>query len=138
LYPNWTRTLISYRDIHKNGLYVITHEENNKEFLFITKENGDGHDILERIPSLPYGLYYTYIKHVPHVAYKVIFPNVDAFKTWHHRLGHLGIGMMREIKGNCIDHNLNDAKFSKHPDFMCTACAAVKLILRHSPLKIRT
>jgi hypothetical protein len=47
LYPNSTRTLLSYRDIHKNGLHVITHEENNEKFLLITKSNGDGHDILE-------------------------------------------------------------------------------------------
>jgi hypothetical protein len=73
LYLDSTRTLLSYKDIHKNGLQVITHEENNEEFLHIVKKNGDGHDILERIPSLPSGLYYTYIKPIPHAAYKVIF-----------------------------------------------------------------
>jgi hypothetical protein len=92
LYPDSTCTLLSYRDIHKNGLHVITHEENNAEFLLITKSNGDGHDILELIPSLQSGLYYTYIKPVPHVAYTVIFQNVDAFQTSHDRLGHPGIG----------------------------------------------
>jgi hypothetical protein len=46
LYPNSTHTLLSYRDIRKNGLQVITHEENNEEFLHIIKKNGDGHDIL--------------------------------------------------------------------------------------------
>jgi hypothetical protein len=51
----------------------VTHEENNKEYLQITKANEDGYDILERIPSLLSGLYYTYIKLVPHVAYKVFF-----------------------------------------------------------------
>jgi hypothetical protein len=75
-----TRTLLCYRDICQNGLHVITHEENNEEFFLITKSNGDGHDILERIPSLKLGLYYTYIKPVPHVAYKVNFQNVDAFQ----------------------------------------------------------
>jgi hypothetical protein len=30
LYPDSTRTLLSYRDICKNGLYIVTHEENNK------------------------------------------------------------------------------------------------------------
>jgi hypothetical protein len=30
LYLNSTRTLLSYRDIHKNGLHIVTHEENNK------------------------------------------------------------------------------------------------------------
>jgi hypothetical protein len=81
LYPDSTRTLLSYRDIRKNGLYVITHEENNEEFIHIIKKNGNGHDILERIHSLSSGLYYTYIKHIPHVSYRVIFQNVDAFTT---------------------------------------------------------
>jgi hypothetical protein len=52
---------------------VITHEGNNEEFLHISKKNKDGHNILERITFLPSGLYYTYIKYVPHVTYKVIF-----------------------------------------------------------------
>jgi hypothetical protein len=42
-------------------------------FSTLLRTHGDGHDILERIPSLPSGLYYTYIKLVPYVAYKVIF-----------------------------------------------------------------
>jgi hypothetical protein len=88
LYPNSTRTLLSYKDIRKNELHIVTHEENNKESLLITMTNGDGYDILERIHSLPSRLYYTYIKHVSHVAYKVIFKNVDAFQIWHDRLGH--------------------------------------------------
>jgi hypothetical protein len=73
LYPDSTRTLLSYRDIRKNELHIVSHEENNKEYLLITKINGYSYDILERISSLPYELYYTYIKLVPHVAYKVIF-----------------------------------------------------------------
>jgi hypothetical protein len=94
LYFDSTCTLLSYRDIHKNVLHVITHEENNEEFLYIVKKNRDNHDILERIPSLLSILYYTYIKHVPHVAYKVILQNVDPFMTWHESLGHPGLGMM--------------------------------------------
>jgi hypothetical protein len=73
LYPNSTRTLISFRDIRKNGLHVCTHEDNREEFFLITKSFGYGHEVIERIPSTPSGLYYTYIKHVPYVAYKVIF-----------------------------------------------------------------
>jgi hypothetical protein len=96
LYPNSTRTLISYRGIRKNGLHVVTHEENNEEFLQIIKKYEDRHDILKRIPSLSSRLYYTYIKYVPHVAYKVNFQNVDAFTIWHEWLGHLRVGMMSE------------------------------------------
>jgi hypothetical protein len=136
LYRDSTHTLLSHRDICKNGIHVITHEENNGEFLLITKSNGDGHDILEQIPSFKSGLYYTYIKHVPHIAYKVIFHNVDAFQTWHDRLGHPGIGMMRKIIGNCIGHNLREVKFPKQTYFMCTTCVTGKLILKPSPLTI--
>jgi hypothetical protein len=137
LYPDSTHTLLSYRDIRKNGLHVITHEENNEEFLHIIKKNGDDHDILERIHSLPSRSYYTYIKLVPHVAYKVIFQNVDAFTTWHERLGHLGVGMMRKVIGNSSGHNLNSVKFLKSLDFMFIVCATGKLILRPSPVKIK-
>jgi hypothetical protein len=136
LYPDSTRTLLSYIDIRKNELCIVTHEENNEESLLVTKTNGDGFDILERIPSLPSGLYYTYIKHVPHVAYKVIFQNVDAFQIWHDRLGHPGVGMMRKIIGNYIGHNLT--KFLNTSDFICRTCATGKLIMRPSPLKIHT
>jgi hypothetical protein len=136
LYPDSTRTLVSYRDIRKNGLHIVTHEENNEESLLVTKTNRDDYDILERIPSLPCGLYYTYIKPVSHVAYKVIFQNVDVFQIWHDRLGHPGVGMMQKIIGNCTGHNLT--KFLKTSDFICTACATGKLILRPSPLKIQS
>jgi hypothetical protein len=73
LYPDSTRTLLSFRDIRKSGLHISTHTENNEEFLLIFKPSEYGANILERIPSLPSGLYYTYIKPVPHVTYKVIF-----------------------------------------------------------------
>ena len=94
LYPDSKRTLLSYRDIRQNGFHIKTHDDNNEEILLVTKNSGYGKQIIEKIPSFPSGLYYTYIKPVPHVAYKVIFQNVDAFKTWHERLGHLDIGMM--------------------------------------------
>jgi hypothetical protein len=137
LYPDSTRTLLSYRDICKNVLHVITHEENNEEFLHTIKKNRDDHDILEGIHSLPSELYYIYIKPIPHVVYKVILQNVDAFTTWHERLGHPGVGMMRKIIGNSSGHNLNLAKFAKSLNFMCATCTIEKLILRPSPIKIK-
>jgi hypothetical protein len=81
LYPDSTHTLISFRDIRKSGLHVCTHEDNKEEFLIVTKSFGNGHEVLERIPSTLFGLYYTYIKPVPYVIYKVIFQNVDTFST---------------------------------------------------------
>jgi hypothetical protein len=73
LYPDSTRTLINFRDIRKSGLHVCTHKDNKEEFLLITKSSEYAHEVLEKIPSTPSGLYYTYIKPVPYIAYKVIF-----------------------------------------------------------------
>jgi len=137
LYPDSTRTLLSYRDIRKNEIHVETYEEHNEEFLLFTKNTGYGKQTLEKVPSLPSGLYYTYIKPVPHFTYKVIFQNVDTFKTWHERLGHPGIGMMRKIMSNSNGHGMSDRKFPKSSDFVCTSCATGKLILRPSHLKIQ-
>jgi hypothetical protein len=133
LYPDSTHTLIRFRDIRKSGLHICTHENNKEEFLLITKSSGYGHEVIERITSTLSGLYYTYIKLVSHVAYKVIFHNVDTFTTWHSLLGHLGIGMVRKIIENCTGHDLKDAKFLKSNNFLCTSCAMGKLILRPSP-----
>ena len=73
MYPDSKRTLLSYRDIRQNGFHIETGDDNNEEFLLIPKDNGYGKQIVEQIPFFPFGLYYTYIKPVPHVAYKVIF-----------------------------------------------------------------
>jgi hypothetical protein len=72
LYPDSTHTLLSYRDIRKNGYHIESHHENN-EFLVITKDNRYSKDTLERVPSLSSRLYYSFIKPIQHVAYKVIF-----------------------------------------------------------------
>ena len=79
LYLDATRTLLNYKDIRYNGIHIETHEENKEEFLLFTKDNGLGKETLEKVSSLLSGLYYTYIKPVLHVAYKVIFQNIDAF-----------------------------------------------------------
>ena len=82
-------------------------------------------------------MYFTYIKPIEHVAYKIIFQDIDTFRNWHDRLGHPGIGMMKKIIGNSIGHDMENAKFPQNKDFCCTACATGKLILRPSYLKIR-
>jgi len=83
LYPDSTRTLLSFRDIHKNGFHVEKHEDNKEEFLLFTKLTGYGKQICEKISSLQTGLYFTYIKPIEHVAYKIIFQDVNAFQNWH-------------------------------------------------------
>jgi hypothetical protein len=70
-------------------------------------------------------------------TYKVIFQDLNSFQTWHDRLGHPGVGMMRKIISNSIGHNLHKTKFPQSSDFVCTTCATGKLILRPSTLKIK-
>ena len=137
LYPDSTCTLLSYRDIRKNGIHMETHEKNKEEFLLFTKDIGQGKETLEKVPSFLFGLYYTYIKSVPYVAYKMIFQNVDTFQTWHDYLGHPEIGMMTTIISNSTGHVVSDKKFPQSSDFICTSCASGKLILRPSHLKIQ-
>ena len=91
----------------------------------------------EKFSSLQSGLYFTYIKPIEHIAYKIIFHNVDAFQNWHDRLGHPEIGMMKKVISNSIGHDMEKAKFPQNKDFCCTTCATRKLILRPSYLKIR-
>jgi hypothetical protein len=93
LFPELTRTFLSYRDIRKNGLHMETYVDNKEEFILFTKLTGFGKQVCEKIPSLQSRLYYT----LSHVAYKIIFQNVNSFQTWHDRLGHPGIGMMRKL-----------------------------------------
>src|SRR5438128_1717866 len=66
-----------------------------------------------------------------------MFQILDVFKIWHDRLGNPGIMMMIKNICNSIGHKINLAKFSKSSDFVYTACATEKLILRTSYLKIR-
>ena len=128
MYPDSTRTLLSYRDIHKNGLHLETHEDNKEEFLLLTKLTGFGKQICEKFSSLQSRLYFAYIKPIEHVAYKIIFQNVDTFQNWHDQLGHPGLGMMKKIISNSIDHDMEKAKFPQNKDFCCTACATGKLM----------
>jgi hypothetical protein len=135
-YPDSTRTLLSFRDVRKNGFHVETYMDNKEEFLFFTKLTRYGKQICEKITSLQTGLYFTYIKPIEHVADKIISQDVDTFRNWHDRLGHLGIGMIKKIIGNSIGHDMENAKISQNKDFCCTACATEKLILRPTYLKI--
>jgi peptide/histidine transporter 3/4 len=116
LYPDSKRTLLSFKDIRANGF----HQKR----------------VVERLPSSPSGLYYTYIKPTEeYVAMKTIFRNTESFRIWHDRLGHPGLSMMRRIINNSAGHDVRS--FPTPEDFICTACAKGKLITRPSLLKIR-
>jgi peptide/histidine transporter 3/4 len=50
LYPDATRTLLSYRDVRMNGIHVETFEDNKEEFILFTKDDGYGKKTLEKCP----------------------------------------------------------------------------------------
>ena len=52
LYPDSTRTLLSFRDVRKHGFHVETHMDNKEKFLLFTKLTGYGKQIYEKISSL--------------------------------------------------------------------------------------
>ena len=70
LYPESTTTLLSFKDIRANGFRVETEEEYGKKYLLITKREENGKRVLEKLPSLETGLYYTNIKAL--AAYTVL------------------------------------------------------------------
>ena len=136
LYPDSKRTLLSFKDIRSNGFHAETEIEQGTEYPLITKFDGHRKKIVERLPSLPSGLYYTYIKPTEgYVVMKTIFQNAESFQIWLDRLGHPGLSMMRRIIKNSAGHDVNG--FPNSEDFIYTACAKGKLITRPSLLKIR-
>ena len=136
LYSDSKRTLLSFKDIRLNGFHVETEIEQGTEYLLVTKFDGYRKQIVERLPSSPSGLYYTYIKPTEgYVAMKTIFRNAESFRIWHDRWGQPGLIMMRRIIKNSAGHGVNS--FPNPEDFICTACAKGKLITRPSLLKIR-
>jgi hypothetical protein len=48
LYPDSTRTLLSYKDICRNGFHIETHNDNKDEYLFITKIDRYAKQMLEK------------------------------------------------------------------------------------------
>jgi peptide/histidine transporter 3/4 len=136
LYPSSKRTLLSFKDIRANGFHVETKIEQGAKYLLITKFDGYQKRVVEKFPSSPSGLYYTYIKPIDgYVTMKAIFRNMESFRIWHDRLGHPRLSMMRRIINNFAGHDVSS--FPNPEDFVCIACAKGKLITRPSLLKIR-
>ena len=61
LYPQSTRTLLSFKDIQSNGFHIETETENDIEYLLMTRSIGCQKQIVKKLPSFSYGLYYIYI-----------------------------------------------------------------------------
>ena len=80
LYPESTRTLLSFRDIRANGFHVETDDDNGKECLLITKRDVGGKHVIKRLPSFDTGLYYTKIVAPPvYTTLKTVFRSSELF-----------------------------------------------------------
>ena len=55
------RNLLSFKDIRKNGFHIETIDENNMEYLIVTKNVSGQKRIIEKFSSLSCGLYWTKI-----------------------------------------------------------------------------
>jgi len=65
--------------------------------------------VLEILPALSSGLYYTSISRIEtHAAVNEKFTNQDNFIIWHDRLGHPGSNMMCEIIENPYAWTFNE------------------------------
>jgi len=84
LYPDSKCTLLSFKDICSNDFHIEIEIEQGTEYQIITKFDGYRKKIVERLPSSPSGLYYTYIKPTEgYVAMKTKFRNAESFRIWH-------------------------------------------------------
>ncbi|KAL1112667.1 hypothetical protein V6Z11_D02G140800 [Gossypium hirsutum] len=55
------KNLLSFKDIRLNGYHIETMNEKNIEYLYITNVEYGKKYVLERLPALSLGLYYTHI-----------------------------------------------------------------------------
>ena len=130
LYPQSTRTLLSFKDIRSNGFHIETETENDIEYILMTRSMRCQKQIVEKLPSFSSRLYYTYIRPSHHnVAMSLKFKDPYSFKFWHERLGHSGQNMMDRILTNSIGHNMSSSRIPSINKFICEAYAKGKLIV---------
>ncbi|KAJ9544551.1 LOW QUALITY PROTEIN: hypothetical protein OSB04_024258 [Centaurea solstitialis] len=132
--PKSNRNLLSFSDIYLNGFDIRTITLGDKKYMLIV----DKDHVLEKLPTLPNGLHYTYINVVEtNMVVKEKYCDPTVFSLWHDRLGHPGSTMMRRIIGSTNGHPLKEQKIPQTGTFtQCTSCSLGKLIVRPSPSKI--
>ena len=102
---------MSFKDIRKNEYHLETLTTENNEYMLIVNTISNIKHVLEKLPCLSSGLYYTRISAVESyhlIDQKSIIPN--EFMIWHDRLGHPGCTMMRRIITNSHGHTLKGKK----------------------------
>lgn len=131
------KNFLSFKDICLNGYHIETRDDRGIEYLCIIKHNSDIKYVLEKLPTLSSGLYYTYISTTEaHTTVNQNFKNNDKVLIWHDRLGHPGYIMMRKLIENSCGHQLMSRGIIQSNKFSCSSCSQGKLIIRSSPIKI--
>jgi transposase InsO family protein len=128
------RNLLSFKDIRQNGYHIETMNEENVEYLYITKVISGRKCTLEKLPEFYTGLYSTSISMIE--TNVVVNQKFTDFSIWHDRLGHPGSIMMRKIITSSCGHPLKNQQILQSNKFTCPACSQGKLITRPSPSKI--
>ncbi|KAJ0481448.1 putative GAG-pre-integrase domain-containing protein [Helianthus annuus] len=137
--PMSQRNLISFKDVRLNGYHLETTSEGHDEYLHITNISSGKKHVLEKLPALASGLYYTKINAIEsNAVINKKFIDQENFIIWHGRLGHPGSTMMRKIIENSVGHSLKNQKILQSKDITCVACSQGKLITRPSPMKVGT
>ena len=86
------RNLLSFKDIRQNGYHIETTNDEKIEYLYITTIMSGKKYVLEMLPALSSGLYYTSISRIEtHAVVNEKFTNQDNFIIWHDRLGNPGL-----------------------------------------------
>ena len=90
-----------------------------KEYFYIISSVSHEKRILEKLPALSYGLYYTHIRVIEtYATMNLKFMNPDIFTIWHDRLGHPGSIMMRRIIENSNGHPLKNQKILQSSELL--------------------
>ena len=133
------RNLLSFKDIRCSGYHIETDRINEIEYLYIISSVSHEKRILEKLPALSSGLYYTHIRVIEaYATMNLKFMNPDIFTIWHDRLGHPGSIMMRRIIENSNGHPLKNHNILQSSELLCDACSQGKLIIRPLLAKVGT
>ncbi|PIN04101.1 hypothetical protein CDL12_23366 [Handroanthus impetiginosus] len=105
------RNLLSFKDIGQNGYHIETINDQNIEYLHITRVISGKKYVLKKLPAFFSELYYTSISIIEtHAVVNQKFTDPNIFTIWHDQLGHPGLIMMRRIIENSHGHPLMNQK----------------------------
>ena len=107
----FTRNLLNFKDIRRNGYHIETMNESSKKCLSIISIVFDKKLIMEKLSTFFSGLYRTNIKSIE--SYVVVNHKFNIPKTfirWLDRLGHLRFSMMQRIIEHSHGHLLKSQK----------------------------